>query len=350
MTDQKTAVDDNPPVQKRPLYVLTHGVSIGKSNNLVQIKHRGNLRSETSVEEIESLNIYGNAQLNSQAITLLMDNDIPIFHFNYFGLLRGVTMSHGNNDADLRTAQFAAAADEDKARLFGAAVGEAKNRSRLTILRRHHPDIHPLTIENLSDLRRQIRTASNLSLLKNQDSEATNLYGTQFIEMLAAESTAVTPPKDPENKSRSNYRKSPAEIVLALSYTVLLRQFMTNSIRLGLDPYKGIFLDSPKGEPALALDLREEFNQPVADYVVIRMFRSGEFTVDDFRTNRFGNPFLNRRGMEKVTTAIERRLGVEYKHPAFDHAVSFRRVIGAQTELFAKFLLGQADYEGFSIR
>lgn len=353
MANDTAASQSAPTTLKRPLYVLTNGVYVGKSRDSISLRRNGQVMSETPAGEIDSLNIFGNAQMTSQAIALLMEHNIPIFHFSYSGYLRGVTVSSEGSDVALRTRQFAAATNGRKVLRFTTAITDAKNRSRATILRRYHDDIHPLTLETLSDLRKQIASADSMEHLRHQEAEATNLYRAQFTEMLADAGKACMPdmPEGEKNlPSRRRYPKTTVDVTTSFTYAVLLRYVLTSLIRAGLDPYRGLYHESKPGSPGLAVDMREEFCQPIGDYVVVRLFRQGGLAQTDFKTGRYGDPFLNDDGCQKVINAIERRLSTEVKHRAFEYAISYRRVIGAQTDALVDLLMDDEEYAGFSIR
>jgi hypothetical protein len=52
----------------RPLYITGHGLTVGKSGEVLQIKERGKLVHEARVNEISQVNLFGNVTLTSSAL------------------------------------------------------------------------------------------------------------------------------------------------------------------------------------------------------------------------------------------------------------------------------------------
>lgn len=118
----------------------------------------------------------------------------------------------------------------------------------------------------------------------------------------------------------------------------------------GLDPHAGFIHSSSRNKPALALDLMEEFRAPVADSVVVRAFRNGELSEEDF-CGLFGTCRLSDRGRKQLIAGFERRVETTFRHPLFGYDVTWRRAIEVQARLVLGVIDGtQPTYRGVRVR
>ncbi|WP_285118641.1 CRISPR-associated endonuclease Cas1 [Propionibacterium freudenreichii] len=123
-----------------------------------------------------------------------------------------------------------------------------------------------------------------------------------------------------------------------------------HSGRAGLDPHGG-FLHSPsRNKPALALDLMEEFRAPVADSAVITCINNQTLTADMF-SHTLGDVRLTRAGIAALTSAYERRVTTDIKHPTFGYPATWRRTMEIQARLLLGFIDGtRSEYIGMTVR
>jgi CRISPR-associated protein Cas1 len=110
----------------------------------------------------------------------------------------------------------------------------------------------------------------------------------------------------------------------------LLRVQVTAAVHVaGLDPYVGYLHEVSRGQPALVLDLMEEFRALVADNVVLAVLNNREVQRSDF-TESLGAFRLSDGGRKAFLTAFERKLSDEFTHPVFEYKCTYRRAIELQ--------------------
>lgn len=338
-TDSNLQAEEVNP--KRPLYSLVQGCQIGKTGRALTIRRRGTALSETPITEISSLCIYGNAQISAQAIAALMDDRIPIFHYSYGGWLRGVTQAHHDEGISRRIDQFRVANDPEQCMEFGKSVIDAKMRSCLALLRRNHDNLHPLVVEQFNEMRAEVRGASATRTIWQLNRQAATLHRTHFTA-LARIPVPDIPPEAGEHRPRQ-----PIEATLSFAYSVLTRHVMTNLMGMGFDIYRGLYNNSGGGRPALAMDVAEEFRPLIADSAVLMALNRGEMAEDDYGV-RQREAYLTETGRTKIVNSMERRLNATVKHPNFENAVSYRRVLEAQARALADFISGESNtYKSF---
>jgi CRISPR-associated protein Cas1 len=117
----------------------------------------------------------------------------------------------------------------------------------------------------------------------------------------------------------------------------------------GLDPYIGFLHETTRGQPAMVLDLMEEFRPLVADSVVLTVLKQKEIKPKDF-TESLGAYRLKDDASKVFLAAFDRKLSSEFKHPIFNYKCSYRRAIELQARLLARHLQEGIVYEPLIIR
>ncbi len=169
------------------------------------------------------------------------------------------------------------------------------------------------------------------------EAEAAEIYWSVFQELLP-EGVEF-----PGRKKRFDRPGDPTNILLNYGYGLLASEVLIALEYVGFEPYVGfLHKDSPR-RPALAMDLMEEFRQPIVDRVVLRLLR----TTDVDRILENGR--LTRDGRLELVRAFYRRLDETYTFkrrslPLGDHIL-------LQARRMALYLLDRAPgYDPFTMR
>ena len=110
----------------------------------------------------------------------------------------------------------------------------------------------------------------------------------------------------------------------------------TRGANAGLEPFAGFLHTDRSGKPSLALDLMEEFRQPVVDRAIFAwILKGGEPAVDGFG-------MLDPRTKEQVAERVMARLNTAELHRGKSHQV--RSIIQMQARLIASAVRGKREY------
>jgi CRISPR-associated protein Cas1 len=137
--------------------------------------------------------------------------------------------------------------------------------------------------------------------------------------------------------------------MLSFGYALLLNDVLTAISISGLDPYIGFFHTIEYGKPSLALDLMDEFRQPIVDLTVkniinLMILDQDDFIKDDDKvlfTDESRKVFLNE--YEKKLETI-----VKYNNSKKD--LSWRETVQYQVGLFKKSLEKNRKYLPIEVR
>ncbi len=373
---------------KRPLYIATAGVAVGKKSELVQVKNKGELAAEIRISDLSHLAVFGAATVSTALLQTLCEKDIPVSYFSSGGFFYGLTRGQSLKNVFTRIAQFEAAADSARALGIARAMVHGKIRNQRKLLMRNHTIAPDLAIARLKHAAESALAAENIGELLGIEGAAALVYFENFSGMIktgedrdeallagtapttAASATAAT--EDPPTTSgrattqkpsprtsgdtsgqqfftfdftRRN-RRPPRDAVnalLSLGYSLLARDCTVAAHAVGFDPYVGFYHQPRFGRPALALDLMEEFRPLIADSVVLTAINTRIIGPGDFV--RAGDAVnLSAPGRKRFFTAYEQRLNATIIHPIFDYQVSYRRALELQARLLAKSLTGEIKH------
>jgi len=150
-------------------------------------------------------------------------------------------------------------------------------------------------------------------------------------------------------------RQPPLDVInaaLSYGYTILLGECVSAIVAAGLDPGVGCLHTESRKQPALALDLMEEFRPTIVDQVVVQLARSKALRPE----HGFSEPgkpgvLLTKAGKEILMEAYERRMLTRVKTAMPDFAGSWRRHLYRQAQCLAAAITGNEDaFRGLSWR
>jgi CRISPR-associated protein Cas1 len=333
----------------RPLYVTGHGLTVGKSGEVLQVREKKQVVQEARLNDVSQVNIFGNVLVTASAIEALCFAEKPIAHFSFGGWFYGLTQGLGLRNVFLRRGQFERAADATFCVTLAREFIASKIRNQRTLLQRNHVEPSSRALHQLKAAATVASGADGLDRLLGIEGTAARVYFEQFEGLLKAEDASGRLTFGFEHRNRRPPR-DPVNAMLSLAYSFLARDLTIICHAIGFDPYVGFFHQLRFGRPALALDLMEEFRPIIADSAVITAINTRMVTPDDFV--RAGSAVsLSTRGRTGLIRAYEQRMDAMVTHPLFGYRVSYRRIMEIQARLLARVIAGETQrYIGFETR
>jgi CRISPR-associated protein Cas1 len=367
---------------RKPLYISTTAVSIGRKSELVQIREKGEVISEVRINDLSHVAVFGPATISTALLQTLCDRDIPVSYFSSGGLFYGMTRGLSLKNVFTRLAQFHFAAKREEALRHARVFVHGKIRNQRTMLMRNHTlapltatermkhaaqsALEALSLEELLGVEGAAALAyfenfSGMIKLGESNADEAFLEGTGLSERLESP-VAATPARMKRDAAGQKFfsfdfarrnRRPPRDAVnalLSLGYSMLARDCTIAAHAVGFDPYVGFYHQPRFGRPALALDLMEEFRPLVADSVALTLINTRVIGPGDFI--RAGDAVnLSAEGRKRFFNAYEQRMNATIVHPVFDYQVSYRRAIELQARMLAKTLTGEIEqYVPFTTR
>jgi CRISPR-associated exonuclease Cas4/CRISPR-associated protein Cas1 len=341
---RKGAIPRTPPPAARPalpLYVQTPGARVTKRDATLVVQVEGERDKVIPLDEVSELILAGPVGLTTPAMHELLRRETPVAWASSGFWFLGATGGQGPRTAQIRTAQYALAADPTRRLAFARTLVAAKVKNQRTFLRRNwrgEGGERGPTLDRLALLGARAERAEEAAVLLGLEGEAAALYF-RALPNLFTETVAALPAFAFEQRNRRP-PADPVNACLSLAYAVLTRTFTAALTTVGLDPWKGLYHVERPGRPSLSLDLIEPYRSLIADSAVLMALNNGELGPDGFVTAA-GGCNLKTPARRALIAAYERRLDQETTHPVFGYQVSMRRLIQVQARLFARWLLGE---------
>lgn len=324
------------------LVIDTPGAYVGKKSNMLTIKTPDKGKKEISIRKIGSLIINSRVQVTYDAVLLLMRNGIPIV---YASRNQPVAVCHPfahHGTVLTRRQQILAYLDDRGLSLAKAFVtGAIENKARLLLrLAKTRATRNPPFAKEIRKqaqvIRKNITQVEELEggldalrwKIMGYEGDATKKYfgiiARILPEDLHFEMRIRRPPRDPVNSC------------LSFGYTILYNQILLSIATAGLEPFAGFLHSDRSGKPSLALDLMEEFRQPIVDRTVIRLFTRNTLTLSSFKEEG-GRILFNDDGKKKFLNEL---FGVINNGLVIDGTQhSFPQLMMKQARILVRFLL-----------
>jgi CRISPR-associated protein Cas1 len=358
----------------KPVYLNTQGMSVGVSGQVLTIKDRDKKIQEIRLKDVSQLNLFGAVQVSTQAIQVLMQEDIPLAYFSFGGWFQGMTQSVGLKNIFWRREQFRKADEPAFCLALAKELVIGKIRNQRTMLQRNHIEPPGETLSFLKSLVVEATRASSLATLLGIEGVAARAYFSGFsgmIKVTGTKKSSAFSDKDLDNSEHSGEKieqddavalatqnvvpnpfrfdfekrnrrppRDPINALLSLGYGVLAKDLTVICATVGLDPYLGFYHQPRFGRASLALDMMEPFRPLVVDSAVLSAINQRMVTVQDF-ISAGDAVALTARGRKSFYLAYEQRMDQLVTHPLFGYRVSYRRLIEIQVRLLARLLTGE---------
>jgi CRISP-associated protein Cas1 len=287
-------------------------------------------------QTVEQVVLMGNPQVTGDALMYALELGMPVHYLSSFGKYLGSALPGHSRNGQLRLAQYGLYHDEVRRLALVKAIVKAKIHNQYAVLYRHGQKDNPLKLR-----KKEVDRQGTIDQVRGIEGLAARDYFACWPGMLGNDWVFTgrnrRPPTDPVNS------------LLSFAYG-LLRVQVTAGVHLaGLDPYVGFLHEVSRGQPAMVLDLMEEFRGLVADNVVLGVLRNRELQGKDF-TESLGAYRLSDGGRKAFLTAFERKLNDEFTHPVFGYRCSYRRAIELQARLLSRHLQEDVVYKPLVLR
>jgi CRISPR-associated protein Cas1 len=324
------------------IYVTEQGALLKKSGQRLIVEKDGEKLADVPASKVEGVLFFGNVQFTTQAVRLMLEQDIELALFSGRGKLLGQLTSPLTKNIDLRQAQYAMKRDDNFTLSLSKTIVRGKLANGLEFLREfahNHPetDLKEET-SHLTALCTHADAQESISSLLGIEGAGARTYFAAFAKMVrhsfSFEGRRKRPAPDPINA------------LLSLGYTMVYNEISSLLDGMGFDPYLGFYHQPRYGHATLASDLLEEFRVPLVDRLTLKLINNRIFQEDDFFTHAAsGGVYLEQEPRKRYFAEYEqfvtRSMGnsTENEDPA-----NFRHLFRKQAEKLKHSLMAGETY------
>jgi CRISPR-associated protein Cas1 len=260
------------------VYVKEQRSVVRKRGGRILVEKEGECLLEIPLRQTDSVAVFGNVQVTTQAMSELLERGIPLALYTRHGRLKGHLTPELSKNIPLRLAHYRAAIDESASLAIARASVRAKLSNSAALIadyRAHYPSAQlALAEQTLRGAAERADGASSHAQLLGYEGSAASTYFTAFAALnrsdLPFEGREKHPAPDPVNA------------LLSLGYTLVMNEIRGLAEGLGLEPHLGFLHRVDYGRPSLALDLLEPFRAPLVDRLTLRVVNERVLTAGDF--------------------------------------------------------------------
>jgi len=329
---------------RHPLYLVEQGSKLSRSGRRLTVTKDENTLASAAVLQISQVIVYGNIQITTPALQLLLDEGIELVFLSMNGKFYGRLTGEVSGNGTLRVAQVLASQDAPFALATAQSIVAGKLHHMKLFLgryarRKEEPALSEATAR-IDAMISQTSRCQTINSLMGVEGRATAVYFQSWRSLLKGdwrfEKRVRRPPTDPVNALAS------------FAYTLLGQNVMSAVQAAGLDPYIGFLHQLSYNRPSLMLDLVEPFRSIVADSVVMRCLNNEIITKAHFETGNETRPIqLTQDGIRLFIRELETRLTQPFKHPVSGEQIHFRRLFLLEAYALAQTLPKRNPSEPF---
>jgi len=331
------------------LYVKGHSAYIGLVSKRLKVTKAGSLVETVRLRDLERVVLLGNVEVSGPAMAALLDRGIEIVLLSHAGRFRGRLEPAESKNVFVRQAQFRRHDDLEFRMRVGRAIVAAKIQNSRSVVQkylRNHPNCGlGEAVNRLQLCRENVEKQTTLDALLGVEGDAAKVYFQAFGSMVGSEFSfegrTRRPPRDPVNA------------LLSFGYTLLTAEVAGAVAAQGLDIQVGFLHELAYGRPSLALDMVEEFRQPIVDRLVLSLINRGVLKGNHFEDRGAAGVLLNEQGRDRFIEFYHRTLDAEFSlrvgHDGTEKT-TYRELFQRQARRMREAVTGNVDYQPFTIR
>ncbi len=282
------------------VYVREQGTTVQKNGGRIQVCKKSERLLELPVSNLDGLALMGNVQVSTQALHFLMQQGVDVSFYTFAGQYLGQLAAESSKNIFLRFAQYELYNSNMRRMALARCIIANKIQNQIRVVQNYRftGDYRPKDdIEEMSRLLERVPQMETTNELMGMEGKCSNIYFHCFGQMFKCDFTFNgrnrRPPKDPIN------------VIISLGYTFLTKEICTALDAESFETYLGFLHGIRYGRKSLALDIIEEFRQPVVDRMAVKLFNKQMLSKYDFDFEE-DRVILNDEGFRKFCREYER--------------------------------------------
>lgn len=322
------------------LYVIQPDAILSKDYEAFQVTLKQEdgtwKKHKVAAQTVNEIVLMGNPQVTGDAFAYALELGMPIHYLSNFGKYLGSALPKSSRNGQLRLAQYGVYYDPAQRLELVKTIVTGKIHNQYNVLYRRNQKDNPL-----KERKNLVKNQQTLDQVRGIEGLAAREYFACWQNMIGKQWTFNgrnrRPPTDPVNS------------LLSFAYALLQGQVMAAVNVAGLDPYIGYLHEVHHGQPAMVLDLMEEFRALIADSLVLSILNKQEVKPNDFNES-LGAYRLKDNAKKTFLEVFNKKMNDEFTHPVFNYRCTYRRAIELQARLLSRHLQEGIPYKPLILR
>lgn len=321
------------------VYVNKQGSCIKQSGKKIIATYEDEKLFEVPTIYLDKIMIFGNVQVNSQTLSLLLNQGVNLSYLTYDGRIKGNLISSKSKNINIRLKQYELFRKDEIKLNISKKLIYSKLSNQIELIKKFLYNYKELNcdkeIESLEKIRLKIKDSNSKEELLGYEGSGSRIYFSAFKKMIRNESFIFT--------GRKHFPSpDPINAMLSLGYVLVTNEILSLLDAFGIDPYLGFLHEIKYGRESLALDLVEEFRQPLVDSFILKLINRKEFSPQDFEKKGNGAVYFLEDKCKDFFRKYE-----EHINQKLSNDKSWRDIIRIQVEKFEEYIVKDLDYNPF---
>ncbi|GIU72274.1 MAG: CRISPR-associated endonuclease Cas1 3 [Candidatus Nitrosocaldaceae archaeon] len=327
--------------EMRDYYIFKSG-RIKRHENTIEIIYNDGKRS-IPINDIRSIHLFGEMDLNTKLIVFLNQNGIPIHFYNYYGYYSGSFYPREKLlSGFLLVKQVQHYLDANKRlEIAKEFVNTAIHNilANLMHYKKNGKDIDDI-IDKIKEEQELIEKADNIQYLMGIEGRVRDHYYSSFDIILRDEFKFEKRSKQPpENMVNS---------MISFGNSLLYASILTEIYHTQLSPTISYLHEPGERRYSLALDISEVFKPIIVDRVIFKLINNRMIEEKHF-LKELNACYLNEKGRRLFLEEYQKKVDTTIKHSKLKRHVSYRHIFRLECFKLVKHLLGEKKYIGLKV-
>ncbi len=320
----------------RQYYIFTNG-RLRRKDNTIYVEAGDGKKRAIPVEDVESLHLFGEVELNTKALNFLAQKQKPVHVYNYYGFYSGSFMPRERLvSGELTVEQVKHFLDRESRLYIAISFVEGAMFHMIRNLREYKG-----TEQFIESIRKELvraLEAKDVSQLMGCEGRAKDAYYSAFEHILKEdflfEKRSKRPPRNPVNA------------LISFGNSLIYSTVLSELYHTQLNPAISYLHEPGSRRYSLSLDLAEIFKPLMVDPVIFKLINNRMLRLEDFE-KAVNFCYLTENGRKKFLKEFDKKLSTTIKHRRLRRKVSYRRLIRLECYKLIKHLLGDELYKPF---
>lgn len=323
----------------RDYYIFKSG-RLRRHENTIELEFNDGKKA-IPVNDIHSLHLFGEIDINTKLITFLNQHGIPIHFYNYYGYYSGSFYPRERLVSGFLLVKQVEHYLDSGRRLEIATelVNSALHNilSNLNHYKKNGKDVDKF-IDAIEEERRHLAECRDIAGAMGIEGRAREHYYSSFDTLL----------RD-EFRFEKRSRMPPGNMLNALisfGNSLLYATVLTEIYHTQLNPTISYLHEPGERRYSLALDISEVFKPVIVDRVIFNIVNKRIIKEEHF-FEELNGCYLNDKGRRIFIEEYQKKLDTTLKHVRLKRHVSYQRLIRIECFKLVKHILGEKKYIGF---
>ncbi|MGC8503088.1 type I-B CRISPR-associated endonuclease Cas1b [Desulfurella sp.] len=325
----------------RDYYIFKNGRVKRQDNSIIfeYIEDSAEKKIPIPVNDIDSIYLFGEVDINTKLINFLSQNNIIIHFFNYYGFYTGSFYpKEFLLSGDLLVKQVLHYYSKKKRVELAKEFVKGAISGAILNLKRYKEKIDD-QINDLQNLMRSVESQSSVSMVMGVEGNAKEIYYNAFPKIINQPIEFKKRVKNPPD----NMINALISFTNSLVYTAVLKEIYKTQ----LNPTIAYLHEPSTRRFSLSLDISEIFKPIFGDRLIFALLNDGILKQNHFDKD-LNFAYLKEEGRKIVVKAFDDKLNATFHHKGLGRMVSYRKLIRLELYKLIKHLINEDRYKSLN--